>query len=263
MRTMNRGEVWESILDVKKFNGTFGRDYVTVFRFFTSEHHPEVIYAYVLDQTKVNPVLLRTENATTSNAAYVKWEVVPQIPRPGWIMGMAVDADDPKQFWMTYKNVEPEGKVYRFNGQRYVDVTANLGWCLIESIVLDKSSEERIYVGSNHGVFTRDKREKHGRYLKAFPERTSAHWQSITKQELFLQVLLDAEFGSPHFCLNYLLSNTSISIAPVGAGQESTIDMLAGFNWYNVDSSRTKSALFAGSKARSMAFIPFAAPSTN
>ncbi|MFT7296459.1 MAG: hypothetical protein ACI80P_001221 [Flavobacteriales bacterium] len=169
MRTMNKGEVWESILDVKKVNGTFGRDYVTVFRFFTSEHHPEVIYAYVLDQTKVNPVLLRTKNATTSDPAYVKWEVVPQVPRPGWIMGMAIDADDPEQFWITYKNVEPEGKVYRFNGQRYVDVTANLGWCLIESIVLDKSSEERIYIGSNHGVFTRDKREETWTLLEGLP----------------------------------------------------------------------------------------------
>lgn len=169
MRTMNKGDVWEPILDVKDFNGTFGRDYLTVFRFFLSEHHPEVIYAYVLDKSKVNPILLRTKNATTADPNYVKWEVVPQIPRPGWIMGMAIDADNPEQFWMTYKNVEPEGKIYRFNGQRYVDVSANLGWCLIESIVLDKNSEERIYVGSNHGVFTRDKREESWTLLEGLP----------------------------------------------------------------------------------------------
>ncbi|MDG2244821.1 MAG: hypothetical protein P8L71_00515 [Flavobacteriales bacterium] len=169
MRSKDRGENWESILNVTDFNGTFGRDYLNVFRFFTSEHHPDVIYAYVLDKQKVNPILLRTKNATTSDPNYVKWEVVPQLPKTGWIMGVAVDADNADQFWVTYKSIEPEGKVYRFNGQRYIDVTANLGWCIVESIVLDKNSEERIYIASNHGVFTRDKREESWTRLTGLP----------------------------------------------------------------------------------------------
>ena len=84
-------------------------------------------------------------------------------------MGVAVDADNADQFWVTYKSIEPEGKVYRFNGQRYIDVTANLGWCIVESIVLDKNSEERIYIASNHGVFTRDKREESWTRLTGLP----------------------------------------------------------------------------------------------
>ncbi|MCH2199086.1 MAG: hypothetical protein MK081_09885 [Flavobacteriales bacterium] len=165
IRSYDKGENWDVILDVPGLEG----DYLNVFRLFTSEDHPDVLYAYVLDQTKVDPILLMTTNAAEPDAAKVKWERVADVPKKGWITSLVVDPDNPRQFWMSYKSAEPEQKVYRFNGERYSDVTANLGWCVIGVMVLDRNSNERIYIGTNHGVFTRDKSEEQWTLLEGLP----------------------------------------------------------------------------------------------
>lgn len=165
VRSRDKGETWEIILAADKLPG----DMVTIFRFFTSEEHPNVIYAYVLDKTKVNPDLYVTFNSMATDPQNVRWERVPAIPKKGWIVGLTVDRDDPRQFWMAYKSSEPQGKLWRYNGSRYIDVTGNLGWSVVGAITQDPSSNERVYVGTNHGLFTRNKQEQEWRLLDGLP----------------------------------------------------------------------------------------------
>lgn len=165
IRSKNYGEDWDVILDTRELEG----EYNNVFRIFTSEDHPEVLYAYVLDKSKIQPALYRTFNAGSNDPTKVRWEEVQKIPKDGWISYLVVDADNPRQFWMAYKTADPSGKIYRFNGNSYLDVTVNLGWCIVLSMAIDKTSEERLYVGTNHGVFTRNKREKDWTLLQGLP----------------------------------------------------------------------------------------------
>ncbi len=165
VRSANRGDSWESILDVNQLEG----EYTEIYKFFLSDHHYDVLYAYVLDKSKVRPVIMRTSNASHPDPARVRWEEVQSLPKPGWLTAIVVDADNAKQFWVSYKSEERSGKIYRFNGERYIDVTGNLGTAVINAMVMDKNSEERIYLGTNHGVFTRNRRERSWTRLSGLP----------------------------------------------------------------------------------------------
>lgn len=164
-RSQNRGDDWEVILDAGELEG----EYTTIYRFYLSEHHPDVIYAYVLDKTGVQPAIYRSFNGSNRDPERVRWEMVQPLPKAGWLTGIVVDADNPKQFWVAYKSESPSGKIYRYTDERYIDVTANLGMAIPNSILIDPSSDERIYVGTNHGVFTRNRREREWTRLSGLP----------------------------------------------------------------------------------------------
>ncbi|MDP4828411.1 MAG: hypothetical protein NWR73_12035 [Flavobacteriales bacterium] len=155
MRSFDKGAKWDPILDVK----AVCENCVNVYKFFLSESNPNVMYAYVLDESKVNPLLFRTNNLLTPNPEDVKWTEVARIPRPGWLSAIVIDPDNPLQFWLAYKDADPDGKLYRFNGDRYIDISRNLGWAVINALVLDDKDNERLYIGTNHGVFTRNRLE--------------------------------------------------------------------------------------------------------
>ncbi len=165
MRSQNRGDDWEVILDAAKLEG----EYTTIYRFFLSEHHPEVIYAYVLDKTALQPAIYRTFNASILDPARVRWEKVQPLPKSGWLTGIVVDADNPKQFWVAYKSESAAGKVYRYTDDRYIDVTGNLGKAIVNAILIDPKSDERLYLGTHHGVFTRNRREREWTRMTGLP----------------------------------------------------------------------------------------------
>jgi hypothetical protein len=165
LRSMNGGDDWQIIFDVD----TMAKKHFNVFRFFLSDHHPGVLYAYVLGDPKWEPSIYRTFNVDEEDPSDIEWERVADIPKAGWINSMIIDADNARQFWMAYKQADPEGKVYRFNGERYIDVSANLGWSVVGSMVMDRDSQERLYIGTNHGVFTRNKQEREWTLLEGLP----------------------------------------------------------------------------------------------
>lgn len=165
MRSMNHGDDWEVILDVK----TMFPEYINVYKFYLSESNPNVMYAYVLDESKVNPILLQTSNLLATKGENVVWTPVPKIPRPGWLSALVIDPDNPKQFWVAYKDADPDGKLYRFNGDRYIDISRNLGWAVVNAMVLDDQDNERLYIGTNHGVFTRNRLEYDFTLLTGLP----------------------------------------------------------------------------------------------
>ncbi len=99
----------------------------------------------------------------------MRWEKVQPIPKSGWLTGIVVDADNPKQFWVAYKSESAAGKVYRYTDDRYIDVTGNLGKAIVNAILIDPKSDERLYLGTHHGVFTRNRREREWTRMTGLP----------------------------------------------------------------------------------------------
>lgn len=165
MRSRDTGDSWEPVLDVKKI----GPDAYNVYRFFLSEDHPSVLYAYVLDSTRIRPQIWRTMNITETNPELIIWEKLPALPVEGWLMNIIVDPDNPLLFSVLLNRSEPDGKYLRFDGEIYLDETANLGFSKCESMVLQRGSERRIYIGSNYGVFTKRWNESQWTLLKGLP----------------------------------------------------------------------------------------------
>ncbi len=164
-RSSDMGDSWQTIFDAPKTSSAL----YNVYRFFLSEDHPGVMYAYVLDTTRINPQIWRTYNVTAENPEDIKWSKVQDIPVQGWIMSIQVDPSDPNKFYLLYNSGAEKGKFWYFDGTQYVDQTANLNNFICESMVLQKGPEKRLYIGSNAGVFTRRENESQWTLLKGLP----------------------------------------------------------------------------------------------
>jgi xyloglucan-specific exo-beta-1,4-glucanase len=91
------------------------------------------------------------------------------LPSKGWVSDLVIDPDEWKKCWVAYKSIDPEKKVFRYTGDKWIDIGKKLGYARVESMVLDKNSQERLYIGSNYGVFTRSKVEKEWTCLNGMP----------------------------------------------------------------------------------------------
>jgi hypothetical protein len=163
VRSSSYGEDWEVILDSRELEGEFDN----VSKFVLSQNHPDVMYAYVISVDKIHPVIAKSENIN-DDAENIRWEII-ETPEEGWISGLAIDPDDPDKIWMSYKNYSDEGKMFRYTGTRWIDIGKKLGYAVVESLVVDPNSEERLYAGSNYGVFTRNKLEDNWILLTGLP----------------------------------------------------------------------------------------------
>lgn len=165
MRSMNLGDQWELLFEAEKLDSNL----VNTYRFFFSENHPGVMYAYVLDKSHIRPQIWRTFQITEPDATAIRWEKVTDMPVPGWIMNIEVDPADPRNFWLLLGRTENTGKFWYFNGEEYADQTLNLGSAKCESMVLQRGADKRLYLGSNYGVFTKSAKESQWTLLKGLP----------------------------------------------------------------------------------------------
>lgn len=163
-RSVDRGENWEIILDPKEY----GDDFVNVYRFWLSETDPDVMYAYVLREQKHRPVLIRTFNLRAKYSSQIKWEVI-KCPRDYWLGGLAIDADKPEKVWMAYKSYEAQAKLWRYTGTKWIDISLGLDFSVVESIVVDPENNERVYLGTNQGIYTRSRSEKKWSRVRGLP----------------------------------------------------------------------------------------------
>ena len=131
-RSPDGGATWEIILNPEEH----GSDYAGAYRFFTSDSHPEVLLVYVLRDKKSHPVLMRTKNLLEQNPDDIRWEVI-EVPRTGWLGGMAVHPLDSDKLWLAYTGYESSKKVWYYSGEVWVDVSEGLGWSVVESMVVD------------------------------------------------------------------------------------------------------------------------------
>ena len=164
-RSTNMGDSWSSIFDAPKMDAAL----YNVYRFYLSEDYPGVMYAYVLDTTRIHPQIWRSFNITTENPDDIQWQKVADIPVEGWIMGIQVDSSDPNKFFLLYNRNEEAGKFWYFDGTKYIDQSSNLGFGKCEALVLQKGPEKRIYIGSNYGVFTKRESETQWTLLSGLP----------------------------------------------------------------------------------------------
>jgi len=165
MRSTNLGDQWESIMNVRDLDSTL----VNAYRFYLSADHPGVMYVYVLNNTAIRPQIWRTFNITEARASDIRWERVASVPVEGWIMNICVDPDDARKFWLLFNHTEQAGKIWYFDGNQYEDYTSNLGGSKCESMVLQRGSDKRLYVGSHYGVFTRKWGESQWTLLSGLP----------------------------------------------------------------------------------------------
>lgn len=165
MRSIDGGAKWELMLDAKKMD----QKNFSAYRFFLSDDHPGVMYVYMLTEDREAPVIYRTFNVTAPKVEDIVWEKVADLPVRGWIMNIAVDQEDPRQFWVLYNRMETTGKIWKYNGSTYIDETQNLATAKCESMVLERGSDARLYLGSNYGVFTKEKGESQWTLLRGLP----------------------------------------------------------------------------------------------
>lgn len=164
VRSTSQGEEWEVILDVAETTD----DLKSTYRFYLSETNPDVMYAYCLSKGEGQPVLMRTFNLNEANPDRIKWERI-DTPVAGWLAGLAIDPDDPEKFWMAYISYRADNKVWRYSGERWIDIGKKLGFAVAEDLIVDPEGGERLYLGTNYGVFTRNKSENEWTIMSGLP----------------------------------------------------------------------------------------------
>jgi len=150
-RSIDLGRNWETIFDCAQIDTSLHNAY----RFFLSPEFPQTMYVYALNKgSMIQPQIWVTHNLLADNAKDIKWSRISYVPLDGWIAGIEVDPADSSKFWMLYTRRESNGKLWYFDGKRYVDYTGSWGDAQCESIILQRGREPRLYIGSDRGIFT-------------------------------------------------------------------------------------------------------------
>ncbi len=69
---------------------------------------------------------------------------------------IAVDYDDPNHIWITKSGFAVNDKVYEFDGTDWINLSGNLPNVPVNTIVHQKNSPDRVYIGTDIGVFFSD-----------------------------------------------------------------------------------------------------------
>jgi hypothetical protein len=150
-RSLDLGRSWETIFDCATVDTALHNAY----KFFVSADFPQTMYVYVLNKgSMIQPQIWVTHNVLAENSKEINWTRIPYVPLDGWIAGIEVDPSDRNKFWVLYTRRESNGKLWYFDGKKYTDCTGNWGDAQCESLILQRGSEPRLYVGSDRGVFT-------------------------------------------------------------------------------------------------------------
>jgi len=166
LRSPDMGDTWQEILNVKKLD----EKWIMAYRIHLNPNFPDVAYVYAIPKGgEGRHLLLKTDNVNEEDPESVIWRELP-LPRDGWLNGLTIDPDDSNKFFIVFGGFEQSGKCWRFDGTEYHDISANLGMCQAQSIIIDhRDPEERIYLGTNYGIMTRSKREKEWTILDGLP----------------------------------------------------------------------------------------------
>jgi hypothetical protein len=148
---LDLGRNWETIFDCATVDTALHNAY----KFFLSADFPQTMYVYALNKgSMIQQQIWVTHNVLAENSKEIKWTRIPYVPLDGWIGGIEVDPSDSSRFWVLYTRRESNGKLWYFDGKKYTDCTGSWGDAQCESLILQRGSEPRLYVGSDRGVFT-------------------------------------------------------------------------------------------------------------
>lgn len=93
----------------------------------------------------------------TSDGGTTGWENM--LPPGGFsarITGIAVDNKNPDRFWVSLGQFNSNMKVMEYDGEKWINRTGNLPNVPINSITYQKDSPDRIYIGTDIGVWYTD-----------------------------------------------------------------------------------------------------------
>jgi len=120
--------------------------------------------------------------AATTNSFWVtynggaSWQRITDVPDN--IGSIAVDPKNAQHFWLTNKGFNAGNKVFEYNGTTKNNITGNLPNIPVNSIVYQKDSPDRLYIGTDIGVY--------------YSDYNSANWE-IYGQELPNVIVNDLE----------------------------------------------------------------------
>lgn len=73
-----------------------------------------------------------------------------------YITGIAINPTNPDQMWVTLSGFSPTDKVLYWDGTKWENISTGLPNIPVNCITYQKNSQNRIYIGTDVGVFTRD-----------------------------------------------------------------------------------------------------------
>lgn len=130
-RSTNAGESWTKI-------SKFSSSPITWFSIAPSNSN----YLYVV---------IRNALYMTSNAG-LNWTRIP-IESNNTITSVCVSPTNPQQIWYSLSGYDPNSKVFMYDGTSFTNLSGNLPNVPVNTIVYQKNTNDRLYIGTDIGVF--------------------------------------------------------------------------------------------------------------
>jgi hypothetical protein len=151
MRSLDAGENWASVMDVK-FDSTLR----LIHDVFVSDFDKSTAIACGLTREHDEQAKLYiSHDILNPNSAAINWEQLPDVPGSGSVIALVFHPVQRRQFWMLKSTSKSAGKLWFFDGQKFSDVSSNLGSATCESMIVNKTTFTLI-IGSDIGVFCKD-----------------------------------------------------------------------------------------------------------
>lgn len=75
---------------------------------------------------------------------------------PRFVTSITVDPNDPVKFWIGLSGFSPSEKVYYYDGTKLINLSGNLPNVPVNTIICQKNTPNRVYVGTDAGVYYSD-----------------------------------------------------------------------------------------------------------
>jgi len=133
-RSTDRGSNWSKISNFQSQN--------TIFVIAVSASNP--LYIYASSYSK----LYKSTNGGTSWVTFTNTS--------DYITGIAINPTDPKKLWLTQSGYDDGNKVMYFDGSKWTNISGTLPNVPVNCITYQNDSQDRLYIGTDVGVFSRD-----------------------------------------------------------------------------------------------------------
>lgn len=134
-RTVNGGQSWAKMTNYGKYEQVFTGMSI-------SDKNPDYIYAW-----KYNTLIRTTNGGTNWETIKVENNTITSVfPHPA----------DPEKFWYTVSGYNPNRKVFYYDGKDFTNLTGNLPNVPVNTIVCQKNTKDKIFIGTDIGVFYTD-----------------------------------------------------------------------------------------------------------
>ena len=123
--------------------------------------------------------VIYTANSSTLYASYnggINWNTI-YTASSGAITSIAVDPDNPKRLWISKSGFAKNEKVYEINNEITTNLSGNLPNIPVNAIVYQKDSPDRLYIGTDIGVFYSD-------YNSAYWERFGDNLPNVVVNDI-------------------------------------------------------------------------------